>query len=74
VRLFKSEQSHQTAPPSVIDRLRALRLMRRAVFGEPLRAHPPEIGWTNAPGNTHLVEHQRHAGYDENSDCEEHGF
>ena len=48
--------------------------MRRAVFGEPLRAHPPEIGWTNAPGNTQPGEHQRHTGYDENSACEQHGL
>jgi hypothetical protein len=49
-----------------------LRWMRRAVFGEPLRAHPPEIGWVDAPGNTRLVEDQRDTGCDENCDGDQH--
>jgi hypothetical protein len=48
--------------------------MRRAVFGEPLRAHPPKIGWIDAPDNTRPVEHQRATGCDENGDSEQHGL
>ena len=48
--------------------------MRRAVFGEPLRAHPPKIGGVDAPGNTHLVKHQRATGCEENCDSEQHGL
>jgi hypothetical protein len=51
-----------------------LRWMRRAVFGEPLGAHPPKIGWIGAPGSTHLVEHHRAAGGDESCDGEQHGL
>ena len=48
--------------------------MRRAVFGEPLHAHPPKIGWIDAPGNTRLVEHERATGCDEDCDSEPHGL
>ena len=48
--------------------------MRRAVFGEPLRAHPAEIGPVNAPGNTRLLDQQRATDGDENGDgVEQHG-
>jgi hypothetical protein len=48
--------------------------MRRAVFGQPMRAQPPEIGWIDVPGNMRLVEHQRATGCDENCDGEHHGL
>lgn len=48
--------------------------MRRAVFGEPLRAHPPEIGLVGAPGNARLVDHQRDTDCDENRDGQQHGL
>lgn len=48
--------------------------MRRAVFGEPLLAHPPKIGWIDAPGSTRLVEHHRAHGGDESGDGEQHGL
>ena len=48
--------------------------MRRAVFGEPLRAHPPEIGWIDAPAITRFVEHQRAKRGNENGDDVEHGL
>jgi hypothetical protein len=48
--------------------------MRRAVFGEPLLAHPPKIGLIDAPGNTRLVEHHRATGCDENCESEQHGL
>ena len=47
--------------------------MRRAVFGEPLRAHAPKIGWIDAPASTRLVEHQRATGCDEKRESEQHG-
>jgi hypothetical protein len=47
--------------------------MRRAVFGEPLRAHVPEAGWIDARASTRLVEHQRDTGCDENCDGEQDG-
>jgi hypothetical protein len=55
-------------------RSQALRKMRRAVFGEPLRAHPPEIGSVGAPGNARLVDHQRDTDCDENRDGQQHGL
>jgi hypothetical protein len=48
--------------------------MGRAVFGEPLGAHPPKIDWIDAPGSTHLVENHRATGGDESCDGEQHGF
>jgi len=48
--------------------------MRRAEFGEPLRAHPPEIGWIDAPAITRPVEHQRANRGNENGDDVEHGL
>jgi hypothetical protein len=51
-----------------------LRWMRRAVFGEPLGAHPPKIGWIGAPGSTHLVERHRATSGDDNCDGEQHGL
>src|SRR4029453_9739234 len=51
-----------------------LRRMRRAVFGEPLLAHPPKIGWIDAPDSTHLVEHHRATGGNENCDGDEHSL
>jgi hypothetical protein len=51
-----------------------LRWVRRAVFGEPLRAHPAKIGWIDAPGNACVVKRQRANGCDENCDSEQHGL
>jgi len=48
--------------------------MRRAVFGEPLLAHPPKIIWIDAPGSTRLVEHHRANGDDESGDGDQHGL
>jgi CRP/FNR family transcriptional regulator, cyclic AMP receptor protein len=48
--------------------------MRRAVFGEPLLAHPPEIGLVDTPGNMRLVEDQRATCCDENCQSEQHGL
>ena len=47
--------------------------MRRPVFGEPLRAHPPEVGSLRAPGHARLVDDQRATDGDENHDGEQHG-
>ena len=48
--------------------------MRRAVFGEPLRAHPPEIGLVGAPGSARPVDDQRATDCDENRNGEQHGL
>ena len=48
--------------------------MRRAVFGEPLRAHPPEIGLVGAPGSARPVDDQRATACDENRNGEQHGL
>ena len=48
--------------------------MRRAVFGEPLRAHPPEIGLVGTPGSARPVDEQRATDCDENCDGEQHGL
>ena len=50
-----------------------LRRMRRAVFGDPLRAHPPEIALGATPGNSRLVDDQRGTDCDESCDGEPHG-
>ena len=47
--------------------------MRRAVFGEPLCAHPPEIGLGAVPGNARVVDDQRGTDGDEKRDGEQHG-
>ena len=48
--------------------------MGRAVFGEPLRAHRPEIGLVGAPGNARPIDHQRDTDCDENHDGQQHGL
>ena len=48
--------------------------MRPAVFGEPLRAHPPEIGLGAAPGDARLVDDQHATDCDEKCDGEQHGL
>ena len=55
-RLFKSEQP----VPCELGR------MRRAVFGEPLRAHPAKIGRIDAPGNACVIEQHGATGGNEN--------
>ena len=47
--------------------------MRRAAFGEPLRAHVSKIGWFAEPATTRLVERQRATRCDEKRDSEQHG-
>jgi hypothetical protein len=48
--------------------------MRRAVFGEPLLAHPPKIGWIDAPGSARFVDEQHATDCDEKCDSEQHGL
>jgi hypothetical protein len=65
------------SPRSIVierDRSCELRWIRRAMFGEPLRAHPPKIGGIDAPASAHLVKHHRATGGDENCDGEQHGL
>ena len=76
VRMLQRHPRPLRATRVVAPRLtwRELPLMRRAVFGEPLLAHPPKIGCIDAPGSTRLVDHQRANACDENGDGEQHGL
>jgi hypothetical protein len=78
LRLFKSAQPCRRANPcspsaGSSGTTPCLRRMRRSVFGDPLRAHPPEISLGVAPGNAGLVDDHRGTECDEHCDSEQHG-